>query len=453
MAINLIQYSTSPGIGNSNLIHAVTSNSSSMPQFKFVADIRDTDGVLLQAVKQQPNPQQTGVFDLGNIVPVYLGPTDTVWDVDEVTANTACGKDFKIRFGEEYGTSTTGSTEIYPGDSDTPGNPVISGSEYTFLLDGVIDPNDATNWNWASSSKYDEEDTYGITTFTHQNGLTNFDTQSVRLGDYHTLSFLNGNCLGITSSAVDSGFAQDVYAMIVKQYDASGNIGTTSTIYNTTSGLRTAASDLWDDVYLSQTENTRLNHWPVGPQNLEDSGITLDSDLAYYTCEFHSQTPEPGVNTNGVWGSYRFNVTDKNCGYDGVRFAWKNEYGVWDYFNFALAESTTSLLEREQFEQTFVNYSGQGVVAYDKERRGFEQFQNRVVKRRTAQSDYLTQTNADNLRELFFSTNVYVQQSNGEWYPVVIEDASVTEKTNPRTQKLYTYTVNYRYANDTRARR
>ena len=173
MAIDLRQYSTSPNIGNSNLVHAVTSNSSSQAQFKFVADINDSNGDLLQRVKQQPNPNTTGVFDFGNIIPTYLGPTDEVWKIANVTNNTSCGKDFKIRFGEEYASTVTGFTSLYTGDSpDAAGNPNVSGSDYIFLLDGVTNPNDLINWNWNSGSKYDEEDTYGTTTFTHQNGLT-----------------------------------------------------------------------------------------------------------------------------------------------------------------------------------------------------------------------------------------------------------------------------------------
>ena len=453
MAITIIQNSTSPGIGNGHLIHAVTSNSSSNEQFRFVVDIRDNNNELLQAIKQQPNPNQTGVFDLGNIIPTYLGPTDEVWKIANVTNNTACGKDFRIRFGEEYATSSTGSTEIYPGDSDTPGNPNVSGSFYTFLLDGHINSNDMTAFNWPSSSKYDEEDTYGTTTFTHQNGLTSFNTSSVRTGDYHTISILNGNLSGVTGSAVDSGFAQDIYAVIYRQYDATGSLLDTDTLYSTNIGLRTTSTELWDDVYLDQDETTRLIHFPAGPQNIEDAGVPiLADDTGYYTMTFYSQTPEPGVNLNGVFGEYRFEIDNRNCGYDGVRFAWKNEYGVWDYFNMSLAESTTSGIEREQFEQTFVDYSSQGVVTYDTGRRGFSQFQNRVNKTRTANSDYLSQTDADNLRELFFSTNVYVQEGT-EFLPVVIENANVTEKINPRSQKLFTYTVEYRYANDQRARR
>jgi len=451
MAINLRQNSTSPNIGNSNLVHAVTSNSSSQAQFKFVADINDANGDLLQRIKQQPNPNTTGVFDFGNIIPTYLGPTDEVWKIANVTQNTACGKDFQIRFGEEYASTVTGYTTLYTGDTpDAAGNPNVSGSDYIFLIDGVTNPNDLVNWNWNSGSKYNEEDPLDDVTFTHQNGLTYFNTSSVRIGDYHTISFLNGNLGG--EGTLDVNSAQDVFAVIYRQYDATGSLLDTDTLFNTAAGPRTLQTQFWSDVYTTQDETTRLIHWPAGPQNIEDAGVPiLLDDTGYYTMTFYAQATDTFSNLDGVWGEYRFDIDNKNCGYDGVRFAWKNEYGVWDYFNMGLAESTTSTIERESYEQSFVDYSATNTVTYSKDRRGQSQFQNRINKVRTAQSDYLNQTDADNLRELFFSTNVYVQDGT-EFLPVVIENASVREKTNPRSQKLFTYTVNYRYANEERPR-
>ena len=452
MAINLRQYSTSPDIGNSNLVHAVTSNSSSQAQYRYVADINDDQDNLLQRLKQQPNPNTTGVFDFGNIIPTYLGPTDEVWKIANVTNNTACGKDFHIRFGEEWATSPTGSPTLYVGNEDIAGAPSVSGSYYTFLLDGVTNPNDLIDWNWNSGSKYNEEDTYGLPNFTHQNGLTSFNTSSVRIGDYHTISILNGNLTGEANAAIDSGLAQDIYVVIYRQYDATGSILDTDILYNTAAGPRTTSSELWDDVYLDQDETTRLIHFPAGPQNIEDAGVPiLSDDTGYYTMTFYNQSAEPGVNLGGVYGEYRFDIDSANCGYPGVRFAWKNEYGVWDYFNFNLAESTTSNVLRESYEQTFVNYSSTNTVSYDKARRGQSQFQNRVDKVHTAESDYLTQENADNLRELFFSTNVYIQEGT-TFLPVVINNASITEKTNPRSQKLFRYTVEYQKANNERPR-
>ena len=454
MAINLRQSSTSPNISDSNLVFAVTSNSSSADQFRFVCDINDDSGTLLQRVKQQPNPNDTGVFDLGMLISTYLGPTDPVWDIANVTANTSCSQDYQIRFGEEFSDSVTGFTTLYTGDDpDAAGNPNVSGSNYTTILNGVLNPQDQVNWNWNSGSKYEEESTDGLTTFNHQFGLTSFNTSSVRTGDYHTLSILNGNLAGITSSAVDSSLAQDIYAVVYRQYDATGSLLDTDILYNTTAGPRTTSSELWDDVYLDQDETTRLIHFPAGPQNIEDAGVPiLADDTGYYTMTFYNQTAEPGVNYNGVWGEYRFEIDNRNCGYSGQRFAWKNEYGVWDYYNFSLAQSTTATIEREQYEQSFVDYSATNTVAYNNERRGNTQYQNRVTKNRTAETDYLTQVDADNLRELFYSTNVYAQQPDGAYFPVVLTDVTATEKTNPRSQKLFRYTVNYQYANTNTAR-
>ena len=133
-------------------------------------------------------------------------------------------------------------------------------------------------------------------------------------------------------------------------------------------------------------------------------------------------------------------------------FAWKNEFGVWDYFTFKLAENTSSNIERNTYEQSFVDYStSTNSVPYSRERRGMNQYYNKVSKQHTVDSDYLTQADADALRELFFSTDVYVQEGT-EFVPVTISNASITEKTNPRSQKLFRYTAEFQYANEVRPR-
>jgi len=451
MAITITQEPTSPNIANNNLVYTCTSTQVTQPQFQFVVDIKDESGTLIQRVKQQPNPSSKGVFDFGNIIPSQLGPTDTIWDTTTVAANTACSNDFKVYFGEEYGTSVSSSVTLYDG-AGAPGAPDVTGSLYYTMVDGVVNPEDLLNWNWNSGSKYQEEDPLDDVTFTHQFGLTNFNTSSVREDDYHTISLLRGNLNGEANSSTS---AQDVFAAIYRQYDATGSLLSSDTIYDTTTGLRTTSTQDWATVYNLQDETTRLVHWPAGPQNMDDAGITLDPNLAYYTITFTAQGTDRLPNDSGIWGEYRFNITDRNCGYDGIRFAWKNEYGVWDYYNFGLAESTQSNVSRQEYKQSFVNFSSTGTtVTYDKQRRGKNNYYNDVQKIRTANTDYLTQTEADILRELFFSTDVYVANGrySGEFFPVVILNASITEKTNPRSQKLFRYTVEYQYANEVRPR-
>lgn len=446
MAITIRQEPTSPNVANSNLVFVATSNSSSEAQFQYVVDIKDVNNNLIQRVKQQPNPSGKGVFDFGNIIPTQLGPVDRVWDIANVSANETCGADFKIYFGEEYGTS--------PSSSITEVTPNTTGSSYYFLTDGFVNESAELNFNWNSGSKYNEESTDGSTTFNHQFGLTSFNTSSVRLGDYHTISILNGNLAGVANGDLDNTLAQDIYAVVYRQYDANDTLLDTDILYNTAAGPRTSNTEIWDDVYLNQNQTTRLIHFPAGPQNIEDAGVPiLSDDTGYYTMTFYNQTLEPGVNYNGVWGEYRFEIDNTACDFPGVRFAWKNQWGVWDYFNFNLAETTTSNIERQEYKQSFVNFSTtSNTVTYDRERRGRNNYYNDVTKIRTANTDFLNQTNADNLREMFYSTDVYVQRSNGEWWPVVLLDASVTEKTNPRSQKLFRYAVTYSYANEQRPR-
>ena len=450
MAITIQQSPTSPNMVNNNLVYTVTSTQVAQPQFQFVVDIKDQSDTLIQRIKQQPNPSSKGIFDIGNIMPTQLGPTDEAWKTTTPQTNSFSGGDFNIYFGEEYGTSTSSSVISYTGIGSATGSAAVSASNYIFLLDGLANPNDLVNWNWNSGSKYAEEDATDDVTFTHQFGLTDFDTNKVREGDYATLSFLRGNLLG---GANDSTNAMDVFSATYRQYDATGSLLDTDILYDTFTGLRSSSAQFWSNVYTLQDESTRLVHYPAGPQNLEDVGVPILANTSYYTVTFNAQATDAAVNENGVWGVYTYNITDANCGYPGVRFAWKNVYGVWDYYNFSLAETTTSNVERQQYEQSFVNFSNtDNSVDYDTARRGKNNYYNKVVKQRTANTDYLTQVDADILRELFFSTDVYVQEGTS-FIPVVVTNASVTEKTNQRSQKLFRYTVEYQYANEIRSRR
>ena len=459
MAITIRNNADTPNMANNRLVYTISSTKSSQPQFRMILDILDNNGDLLQRLKQQPNKSNAGVFDIGQIVTNYLGPTDRIWDTtaDNTPAlNAFCADEFRIRFGEEYASTVTGIPAIYTGETpEAAGEPQVSASHYNYFINGHWNPNQS-GFDWVYQTKYDEEDTYGLPTFNHQNGLTQFTTNDVRLGDYHTVSILNGNLRGEANADIDNGFAQDVFAMQIKQYDSTGTILSADILYNLT--LRGAPTELWDDVYLNQTYRTRLLHWGVGPQNLEDGGIAIDPSTSYYIVTFHNQSAEPGVNDDGIWSTHRFDIVDRECDFEGVRFAWKNQYGVWDYYNFELAESTTSNITRESYEQNFVDYGTTYAATWDPERRGLSQFQNRIEKNRTAESGYLNQTEADLLRELFYSTDVYIQNPNGTvannntFLPVVITNASITEKTNPRSQKLFRFTAEYKYASDQQAR-
>ena len=250
MAITIQQEPTTPNVANSDVVFLATSNTSSSPQYQFVVDIKDASNSLIQRVKQQPNPSNKGVFNFGQLLPQQTGPADKIWDTSIVAPNTASGKEFKIYFGEEYGASVSSSVTLY--------TPTTTGSLFYFMLDGFVNESGETQFNWNSSSKYDEEDASDDVTFSHQNGLTLWDTSSVRVGDYHTISFLNGNCAGAPSTSS----AQNVFAATCKQYNSAGTLISSSIIYNENI-YNDPATEIWTQVYTSQSEATRLVHFPV----------------------------------------------------------------------------------------------------------------------------------------------------------------------------------------------
>lgn len=444
MSITIQQQPTSPNIANNDLLYVLTSNQTSQAQFQYVCDIKDDSGTLIQRIKQQPNPSAKAVFNTGQIMTGYFTNTDRIWDTAVVAPNTGSGLDYQVVFGEEYAASVSSSVELYDGiQNATTGSPALTGSDYYFNLFGVNESAlDLNNWNWNSGSKYDYEDPLDDVVFTHQNGLTTFDTQSVYLGDYGTISFLNGNASGDATPFINE--AQDVFAAIYKQYDVTGSLLATDTIYNLT--LRNVDTEQWLDVYTSQSQATRLAHFPTGPQNIVDAGITLDADLDYYTITFTSQATDRAPNEDGIWGTYTFNIGDCS-GFTPQRFAWKNIYGVWDYYNFIKANNRTSTIQRKEYTQTFVNYSTtSNGVPYDQTRRGRNNHYNDITKQRQANTDWLTQTDADNLREMFYSADVYYYDDTNGWIPIVVTDASITERTNDLAQKTFQYAVNYEHA-------
>jgi len=451
MAITIYKEPTSPNLANGYLVYRVGSNQNSQSQFQYVVDIKDNSNNLIQRIKQQPNPNGFGIFDISRIITTELTDTDEVWKTPVTQTQTNCAGQFKIYFGEEYGTSVSSSVTLYTGNGPA-GSPAKTGSAYYYNLDGVSNPNDLVAWNWDSGSKLDYVNPAAIkSTASFDNALTDFTSNTVRSTDYHTISLLNGNMTGGADSATS---AQDVYIMRVQEYDTTDTLLNTMYWYNAdyasgNGGPRTSPSQLWADAYTSQSANTKIIHFPAGPQNFLDDGNPLEPATSYYILDFFDQNPGGSLG-NVRWASIRMNI-EENCDYEGTRFAWKNTYGVWDYYNFTLVKTANTDVERSSFKQSFLNYAASN-VNYSKQRRGETQYYNKLTEKHTAESDWLTQTDADNLRELFYSANVYIQDST-EFLPVVITNSTVTQKKNVVGQKLFKYTVEYQYANDLIARR
>lgn len=451
MAITIQQEPTSPNMANSNLVFSVTSTQYTKPQFQYVCDVYESGSATrVQRVKQQPNPNATGVFDLGQILIQYLGD-DSPWKAAPFNTSSFTQGDFIVKFGEEYGTSPSSSVTVYNGLAVTPGDPAKTGSALYSITDGLQEEETMVNFNFPSSSYYAAPSASQYVTYDYQHNLSNASTtQSINDGDYATIALYNGNFDN------DNVFAQDIQYYQIQWFNSAGSNIQNDDFYNIISNggaPRTTLTELWGDsgIYNGQTSNSRLLHVGVGPQNLEDAGISIPATWAYYTVKLTGQGDDGLENTDGVFANLRFDKATGECSYNGVRFAWKNEFGVWDYYTFTLQSDSIVNVQRTGYEQTFVDFSAATSVSYDKSRRGQKQFYNELNQVKTANSNWLTDAEASWLRELFFSANVYIQDGT-DMLPVVITSANVVEKTNPRTQKNFQYQIEFSPANQLRAR-
>ena len=453
MAITITKQPTQPNMANNDLLFVVSSNKTSEPQYQYVLDVFESgSSTLIQRIKQQPNPSGLGVFNMGNILTTQM-ESDNVWKAQYFATSSESNKLFDIKFGETFASSSTSTPELYDGiQTATTGSPELSGSDFYVITDGLVDYPDAVDYNFNSASYWIQENTSDANTFSHNVALSNAPkTQSIREGDYLTIGAYEGNM-----DVLDSAVGQDLFYVQIQWKDTSGAVIQNNDFYNILSNngvLRTTSNDLWSAVYTNQDETSRLLYIGLGYQNLVDAGITPPSGWASYTATITGQGDDGQENGSAIWDSFTFKKQEGDCEYNGVRFAWKNEFGVWDYYNFTLQSNASNNIERIAYKQSFVPYNTANTTpAYDKQRRGAKQIVNKVNRVRTANSDWLTQAEADWLRELFFSTNVFIQDGS-EFIPCVVNDATLNEKTNPRTQKVFQYTINFEEANNKRNRR
>jgi hypothetical protein len=445
MPITINQFPTTPNMANNTLLFTVSSNSSSAAQFQYVCALSlSGSATTLQTIKQQPNPFSYGVFDVGQIISNYVD-SDNNWKAAPFSTASEAGKRFQVKFGEEYATSISGTAIQYTGVGAVTGSPAVTASAYTYILNGLVEPNDKINWNWPSGSYFVNNATPSSASFSFQHALTNAPlTQSIQDGEYATISLINGNFNN------SSTLAQDIYVVRVLVYNSASVEIDDFSLTNTTGnggGPRVNANQLFSAVATSQSAGTQLLTIGVGPQNLAANGDVLPPDWSYYTVQAHNQKSAGVVNTSGSYATLRYVKQGPQCGYDGVRFAWKNEFGVWDYYTFTLQTNAQTNIERQQYTQTFVDYSTpDSTVAYNKERRGIKPYYNKLTSNKTANSNWLDQGEADWLRELFYSTNVFIQEGT-TFFPIAITTANLVEKTNPRTQKNFQYVIEFQLGN------
>jgi hypothetical protein len=99
MSITLHQQPTTPNAAFADLIWVASSTNQNQPQFQFVATIALTGSTDVVTLKQQPNPNGYGVFNMGSIASTLID-YDNLWKTQKFSTASLTGKTLVTTFGE-----------------------------------------------------------------------------------------------------------------------------------------------------------------------------------------------------------------------------------------------------------------------------------------------------------------------------------------------------------------
>ena len=421
MAVTVLQQPTTPNVTNTNLVYTLSSSLAGSPQFRYVTDVYESgSGNYITTLKNYPNTSGNTNIDVSRILNDRLS-YDEYWKITGSIAPVESVKTFDLRFGEEYGTSVSSSRTTYTGSS----------SNYLQVFPGNVYKNE---------------------------GSFNFNTSSF---DGPGNPYLTND----PAAQTEELFPDGDYAYLVNSTDYH-----TVTIFEDTSG--TPASIQIRGSKLENGINTVVNTLTipltppvgafntigVGPQNLSDYTGSWANYIANGDINVIYSLNDPGgfvMYINDKWDGVPAKIfpsnwyapkTFKQCSDEYTRFAFINQYGFWDYYNVYNPLRRVTNVNRSLYERPFVRYEDSQAL-YDISDRGNKQYKTEYTDQYEITTDFIDKPTGDWLTELFDSPSVYIQK-NGQFIPVNILNTTVDWNMNENRQKLFQYTIQFKYAND-----
>lgn len=418
---------------------------------------------LVATLKTNPNSSGVGIFDLSPILDNYVHPdyegggaysfaTPTVFStyktvgsnisphplhlIDNFASNQNSAIFFRVVFNMEYATALT--------------NPVEETSSYKttddyLLFNGILDNEDIlkeSNGDYGYNLSYNNL----ILNDAQAKFLTNAPTkQYIRENDFMTLGFFNmlypGSTGGVptdyTSGTASATGPAVKYVKIQYYYN-----GTT-----TGSAINTNVSS--GSIYQAwQSDSvTKLQYFGCGTANQIGDGSSLPANWDYYTVIAYDDSDAACSQTYSF-----YKQTDDCKGYETIRLAWLNKFGVWDYYNF-------TKLSKRTFSKQSVTFTKQdGTWNKDKfeisgYKGGSRVYKNSAKEKLTINTDYITEEEGVWLEELFLSNDVFIINQSSTDYtnqglirkyidPVIISGEEHIRKTKANDSLIqYTFEI------------
>ena len=436
MAINLIVSASTPNAAYSYLQYVVTGSGPAENytnnQYKFIMDVYisgSTDKVA--RVTQPPNLNTGSVFNPADIFQQYAF-FDYVWDITGSVLSTGSMKNYTLQFGEQYGTSPSSSLTVYPNlvSSSIAVIPAIDNSNDNYI--GIKDFQIPTGSEILTNMPSNRDGTQTI--------VANDDWENIQyltLNDYMTLSALKSGSLGINTAHI-----------AVK--DVNGN-NLSYVAYPLVSG-----------------GDYELHHLGCGPKNIIDKGgigatAIQHPSASYVDIVFHTKdiqyrlSPNYQNNQGDIFGPGIIASYGKpyQCG-DYTRFAWINEYGVYDYYNVWSPLRKRTEINKEQLTESRINYwlgntTNASVISQNKKGRGTVDLYKQYKDIYQISTEYIPEVTANWIKFMFFSPSVFIQTDNG-FLPIVITNSNYKVNTQQSANKLFQYEIEFVYAKARRSK-
>ena len=185
--------------------------------------------------------------------------------------------------------------------------------------------------------------------------------------------------------------------------------------------------------------NNKLIFIGCGKANIKNTS-TLNASAKSYIIRARDS------NNNSVSKTYTFNIIDDDCkGFEKIRLTWLNRLGAWDYYSFTKRNVRTVETQRTSYKQISGLYN-ESVFMTHGYKGGQKTFYTNAKERVTLNTDFVTESTATWLEELFTSPEVYIlnefSTDGSEGYinkyvqPVTITSSTYTKQTRANDDLL-----------------
>lgn len=449
-------------LGGSKRVITCTSSQVDQPKFRFYLEVV-YDGKTY-AYTFRPNQLEYGIIDISSIIQnlVYSINVQQVLTLpDALSAGNSNKFQQNIHsmphkkfigtgYRQQYlSTGGNGAKRIqlklydfYATTSNTaPAKQGSSVDANMYVLAGYNKSTDLINYSFSD---------YSLTASSKQwlNGnynSLNATTQSIdtAISDYGTLAFLNR-----TDDVNDSANTEYI---TIKYYNTSGT-ETTQVFAN---------SNLYGGKYASAgvTDDSMIIHFSCYPANLNklEATFTRPSDIS--NLDYYEVYASSSNGSSQYSKKYRFNIIERCDKYDAQRFAYINNFGVWEYITFNKKRTDRISNTKTEIKSSVYNYQ----LEYDNVSAGYNEQpfvpgvaheSRRVTSTNAKQSftintGYLQDYEIEQVKDMFLSSSINYINTDGTALSVILTNRNIDEVVVSHNYEQTEYRLTFEYSIET----